>query len=129
MKTHEAQEIICRAVRRRGYVDGWTPEQFAARQIAKAAEELAAADATMGIRDAFDINHDWRRLLLLAGSTARDAFDDMDAWNDVWLDTKTLTDELADVVVVLLCAGEALGVDLIAAAVAKAEADIERGVR
>jgi len=116
MKTYEAQELVYRAVKMRGYVDGWQPEQFAARQVAKAAEELGeAAYAVKRIGEDREYTK-WKVAQRLAGMVARQAFDNGPIWDDV-------------VMVVLLCAGEALEIDLIAAAAQKAEADIARGVR
>ena len=114
----------------RGYRDGWTAEQFAARQVCKMVEELDELDACFG-----SYGHGWRYDLEISAQNARDKFDS-DVWDDVEIwQVKKAQQELADLQVVIFNRAAALGeiagepFDVVHAAVAKSAADVERGVR
>lgn len=124
-----SQRRIYEAVKARGYRDGWTPQEFFARNIAKAVEEIAEAAEAIGNDEA-----DWLMLLHYVAKEAREWFDGNQVDEFVWVE-EWAADELADVYVTLCCAAEALGeltgrdIDLADLALAKAERDVERGVR
>lgn len=120
-----AQQTIAANVAARGYQDGWTTEQFVARQIAKAQEELSKAVAHIALPD----SEWWTESIEEAGLQARYAFDDKNEWRAVEIDRGAIRSELADLVVVLFTAADALGFDLAQAAVDKSAADVARGVR
>jgi len=143
MDTTEAQRIVSDATKARGYWDGLAPEQIAARQVAKLAEELDEYSQYIAMPWEFE-----SRLISLGGE-ARRIFDDPKRWYDCefadeyYFPAGTTAAELAmrrraelaDLMVVLLnmaqAEQEATGVpfDIIQAACEKATADIERGVR
>ena len=119
-----AQEIVAANVAARGYRDGWTAEQFLARQLCKFQEELGEAvghvtlnfvgwslppEAGRQSRQLFDLGYPWRKVEI----------DDLDA----------LRSELADMLVVLFAAAAALDFDVVQAAIDKSSADVARGVR
>lgn len=118
-----AQEIVAGNVAARGYLNGWTAEQLAARQIAKLTEELAE------LAGAIDADMPWIAFLEHAGRRARLAFDDASAWDDVTLVHNVAEDELPDVVVPLLVLANLLDMDAGQAAIDKSAADVARGVR
>lgn len=121
------QYDVFAAVRQRGYLNNWTPEQLAARQIAKLAEELAElADAVGGLNH---MDGDWLTALRTAGALARRAFDDHERWQTVICDPLVVDAELPDVMVPALVLAQIVGLDLMNAARAKAIADRARGVR
>ena len=128
------QRRVFAAVQARGYTDGWTEAQFVARQVSKLVEELAevahevpAVGATILIK------------LADVAEMAREEFDEKDAWTPpvwpafaerLWPDRRAaIASELADLQVVLFAAAERMGVDIVALAVEKAEADVKRGVQ
>lgn len=117
-----AQQTIAANVAARGYRDGWTAEQFVARQLCKLTEELAEAVYHT------DCTHTWTRDLWFAGANARKAFDGP-YWDRVGTIGPAIQFELADMLVVLLTAAEALEFDVIQAAIDKSAADVSRGVR
>lgn len=121
------QQQVYQAVKARGYVDGWTPEQFAARQVPKLAEELAELSET--VQRAYSLDFILR--LRLLGEDARTNFDHVRGWHSLTpvIDRARACAELADIVVVALCMAEALGVDVLSAALDKARADVGRGKR
>jgi NTP pyrophosphatase (non-canonical NTP hydrolase) len=124
-----AQEIVAANVAARGYRDGWTAEQFVARQLAKLTEELGEAlDQIGGIDKWADMN--WLTAGYDAGLAARQLFDDKRGWGGVYLDNAdALRAELADMQVVLFAAAQTLEFDIAQAAIDKSGADVERGVR
>ena len=72
----------------------------------------------------------WQETLLQASGSARLEFDRLDRWIDYRIfDETELKRELADLQVVLLSMSEVLGFDLLATALDKAQADVDRGVR
>lgn len=130
MQTYDAQNLVAQAVEARGYRDGWTPEQFAARQVAKLVEETAELSQAFGH---LTRNQEWMPYspaLIKLGETMRAAFDCKDVWDrTTLLRPENARKELADVVVVCLTLADALGFDVVEAAYEKATKDISRGVR
>lgn len=125
-----AQEIVAANVATRGYANGWTDIQFAARQIAKAVEELAEAANHITGPAHFHATHYWLNDLKDAGIAARIQFDQPLHWRDIGIDNiEKLQRELADVQVVLFAAAQALDFDVAQAAIEKSSADVARGVR
>jgi NTP pyrophosphatase (non-canonical NTP hydrolase) len=124
-----AQEIVAANVAARGYRDGWTAEQFVARQLAKMTEELGESlDQIGGLSRLPDL--DWLTAGYNVGMTARQLFDHKQIWGSVYLEnTDLLRSELADMLVVLFAAAAALDFDVIQAAIDKSGADVARGVR
>jgi len=120
----QLQAIVYAAVEARGYTDGWTPQQFAARQAAKLQEEVSeyADFCHLPARLATDIT--------VAGQHARTVFDIERQWaTSGCFDREAACKELADIVVVALCAAEVLHFDVLEAALNKATGDIVRGKR
>ena len=118
-----AQTIVAANVAARGYRDGWTAEQFVARQLAKLTEELA--EAVSGTR----VFGGWTNCLIYAGSLARQRFDEPFYWRNVKEISEDIRSELADMQVVLFAAAAALEFDVVQAAIDKSGADVARGVR
>jgi len=113
----------------RGYRDGWDFEQFVARQLAKLTEELGESLDQIGGLEWWD-DLQWLTPGSDAGLKARRVFDDKAAWESVYLkDLDKLRAELADMQVVIFAAAEALGLDVVQAAIDKSAADVVRGVR
>jgi len=121
------QTLIAEAIAARGYADLWTPDQFLARQICKSTEELAELAASVGGLNFIDAT--WKYVLQRAGAYARNAFDDRTLWDNAQVDHDALAGELVDVLIPLLVAAEAMGIDALQMAVEKAQTDIARGVR
>lgn len=123
-----AQEIVSANVAARGYRDGWTAEQFVARQLCKMTEELDEAVKHLRKNDRQVFSFAWE--LAVAGPMARRKFDDREAWDTVTLhDPDALRSELADMQVVLFAAASALEFDVVQAAIDKSSQDVARGVR
>jgi len=126
-----AQQQVARAVAQRGYRDGWTAEQFAARQVCKLAEELAELGAHFRGNHQYTVEVQLEQL----GIDAKLAFDEGNWTNAEVRNPRAALEELADVMVVVFCLAEALGemlnerVDVVALAMAKANTDMVRGVR
>ena len=121
-----AQEIVAANVAARGYRDGWTAEQFVARQLAKMTEELGDAGKTIYGTDCAW----WLGQLGVAGGRGRAMFDSPHAWESILIsDPDALRSELADMLVVLFTAAQALDFDVVQAAIDKSSADVARGVR
>lgn len=125
------QETIYNAIKARGYTDGYDADALAGRQVVKATEELAELfghiyplRCTNGQQDDFN---ELRDVMEAAKRTARLLFDGR-MQTGVW-NRAAFAVELADVVIPLMVAAQALGIDLVAAAVEKATADVKRGVR
>lgn len=125
-----AQEIVAANVAARGYRDGWTAEQFVARQLAKLTEELGEAARLVTPASYEHRNLDaWLEALQDAGIAARFAFDDKSAWTGLIHISRLAPAELADMLVVLFAAAEALDFDIVQAAIDKSSTDVARGVR
>ena len=126
-----AQEMIAANVAARGYRDGWTAEQFVARQLCKLTEELneAAKESIVGLPLSRNVLW-WLDKLDDAGRRARIAFDTQEDWSGAELvDSDILRSELADMQVVLFAAAAALDFDIVQTAIDKSAVDVPRGVR
>ena len=127
----KAQDRVARAVEARGYRDGWSDEQYAARQVAKLGEELSELVGCIAAYDCdgerVQYNYEW--LLEEAGRAARERFDSPEWLGAAILNAHGAATELADIVVVAFTLADVLGVDVVQAAITKAEADVNRGVR
>jgi NTP pyrophosphatase (non-canonical NTP hydrolase) len=124
--TAALQRTIYNNVAARGYTDGFTNEQFAARQVAKGAEELGEfAECFTGLPRYV------RADVTLCGNTCRENFKMPQLWKDARLsvDPAEARKELADMLVSTLSACESLGFDGLAAALEKSAGDVARGVR
>lgn len=126
------QARVLNAVTRRGYRDGWNDVQFAARQVAKALEELAELGAL------FDLPHGFvwgfQECLQEAGCFARSIFDQHERWLGVEMDlddidTEALARELADVIIPILNLASVFNIDVLEVVDTKARQDVGRGVR
>ena len=121
-----AQTMAAANVAARGYRDGWTAEQFVARQLCKLTEELAEG-AFNALLDPYS---EWLSALRDAGLLARKAFDRRGIWDGASIgDADALRAELTDMMVVLLAAADALGFYILPAAIEKSSQDVARGVR
>lgn len=124
-----AQEIVAANVAARGYRDGWAAEQFVARQLCKLTEELGESLDQIGGLDAW-ADTQWLTAGYDAGLAARGFFDDESGWGGVYLENPAaIRSELADMLVVILAAAQALDFDVVQAAIDKSAADVARGVR
>jgi len=144
-----AQERVAELTRERGYREGWTAEQFVARQVVKLVEELGELAGCIGGWPpwqwrAFD--HLWTELPLNAFD-ARRIFDNVEKWREMAPqveDLERLKGEACDLLVVLFNLADAIGelqatdadapaskkgFDLVEEAVKKTAGDVERGVR
>ena len=126
-----AQQRVYFETAARGYRDGWTPEQFVARQIAKLAEELAEASWYLD----GDIDGELMNAIRVAGRLARQAFDNQSLWKGDIEIADGIETELADCQVVLYNVAEGLteitgkAFDISGEAIRKAKSDKKRGVR
>lgn len=125
------QEAVFKSVEARGYVKGWTEEQFFGRQVCKLLEELGELSRYARLPGLLSG-------ILALGYRARGVFDDRKAWERLGPGAgyaPEMEEELADLQVVLFCAAEAVGrmrgerFDLVEAAMRKAGKDVERLVR
>lgn len=135
MAEQTAQQRVVGSVCQRGYLDGWTYAQLAARQICKLQEELAELSACVTPSpflegEAFAFN------LQKAGAFARRLFDIRAEWGyEPTADIDALKKEAADMQVVLFCLAASIEgltnqpFDIVAAAVEKSTSDEKRGVR
>lgn len=122
------QMAIVAAVRERGYLDGYTEDQLAARQLVKLLEELCEALQCIHTDDpilaALVAN------AAIYGKSARAVFDIPSLFDGVTVDFGELGAEFCDLVVPLAVLGQVLDVpDMMAAGYRKAQADVARGVR
>lgn len=129
MKTKGLQRAVGTAVAARGYRRGWTAEQFAARQVAKLQEELAELAELVHLPKALPLQ------IEIAGDGARRMFDDAAVWGgDRNWDIGKAKRELSDLLVVALTLANTFDelappYDVLEEALAKATADVGRGVR
>lgn len=127
-----SQARILDAVARRGYLNGYSPEQVEARQVVKAIEELAElAELVSGRFSGHDAEL-WRAMMehvTTAGKLARRVFDEADWHSAQPVILHGADDEAVDLGVVLACYAGLRGFDLMACAADKAAADVVRGVR
>ena len=141
-ESQKPQRQVYNNVAARGYTEGWTDEQFAARQVAKMQEELGelsylfSGEPTIfldsGLQERlFDLIDD-------AGAESGRMFDNHGEWKNAAVsDIERAKKELADIQVVVFCLAEALSkldagaepFDVVATAVEKSGEDVERGVR
>jgi len=138
-----AQQAVAAAVAIRGYREGYTAHQFAARQVAKLAEELLEVAEHMAWPAYPETNTNSNIKAMLgdidtAGTMAKRVFNNPDSWADQpdsAVDPLPMIAELADLQVAIFCLAGALAeitgqpVDIVALARDKATADIDRGVR
>lgn len=127
----ELQALVAKAVADRGYRQGWTDEQYAARQICKAVEELGELILAVIWQHGHN-NPEWYLSLMDAKENAREAFDSFDAgfWSYVDdIDTDEIVAELPDVLIPLFVLAETLDIDLEQAVREKVLGDVSRGVR
>lgn len=100
------QEEVYKCVVDRGYREGYSAEQFAARQLAKAVEEIH--ELSINFNSGLYVT--WKRLLAITAELSKEAFDN-DEWTQ-WQLHPLLYDlawqELADLQVVVFCLAEAL---------------------
>jgi len=129
----QPQEKIYNAVVERGYHEGLSEQEFAAKQVAKLGEkfgELAEFVASRTWNQPWWIYH-----IRNMSRDCRRAFDCITEWSGMTIDVNGIRAELADVAVVVLLMSETIShitgqpFDVIQAAVEKAEKDVERGVR
>lgn len=131
------QSAIFRNISQRGYLDGWTLEQVIMRQAVKLIEEACelflAYPFPTGNPKFYELAMLCHKLKVLAG----EIFDDRAQWqfgNHLEITGKQEA-EMADCAVVLSTMAQAIQekqrqpFSLMAAAVAKSAADVERGVR
>ena len=138
----ELQSLVAQMVAERGYREGWTDEQYAARQICKVVEELD--ELTRAIRWArASANHgggamigEWAQRLSDAAFQASCDFDsdpnakEREGWDKiVGVDLSVIAAELPDVIIPLLVLAETLGIDLEQRIREKVLGDVARGVR
>ncbi len=128
MDTTEAQAAVYAAVEARGYVDGWLPKEFAARQVAKLAEELGELCGQLRLPHcplAFGLFSEIEG----AGIAGRMYFDG-DNWESAhFVDDEAARHELTDCAVVILAAAAAMGFDVVANAVRISQENVARGKR
>jgi hypothetical protein len=133
----DIQSTVHAATAARGYTDGYTSTQFAARQAIKMIEEVEELTRTITLHSPDDQRRisTMRIFLHDAATHARAIFDARTLWqrhlpdDRIAIDTDAAAAEIADIIIVALNLAEALGVDAMAMVQQKAHADIERGVR
>ena len=124
------QQDVAQYVKDRGYHDGLDSDQLACRHVAKLAEELGEIAIEVDYRTFADGHLHWGEYVNRARWEARSEFDDLDAWRRYRIiDREQMKAELADLQVVILSMAEVMGFDVLATALEKAQADVERGVR
>lgn len=133
------QRQILSAVARRGYVNGWQPEEFIARQAVKLLEEACELFLAFSWPTSAKFNQ-LRESVVTLKAYASWTFDEESLWRggdvaDQIINMPAVLSECADCMVVLAniaemqreMTGEAFA--LLPKAAAKATGDIERGVR
>ena len=136
-----AQKQVYENVAARGYMEGYSDQELAARQIAKLAEELGEAAAhffglpDIGIKATIPTVGE---LISFVGDICGYVFDRTDQWKGCGVlpsEIENLKSELADIQVVLFCLSQSVArmtgepFDVVQAALDKGKGDIERGVR
>ena len=123
-----AQVAIVEAVAQRGYLDGYTDDQLAARQLVKMLEELCEA---LQAANADDVDlHLLIQQAASLGKWARVVFDVPSLFADVTVNFGELGAEFCDLVVPLAVLADVLDIpDMVQAGYRKALADVGRGVR
>lgn len=126
------QARIVDAVARRGYLNGYTPGQIAARQVVKLTEELGELiDCVRPRLSGYDAEL-WAAVtehVITAGRLARLLFDGGDWQNAEPTILYGANNEASDMAVVLSVFAGLQGFDLMQAATDKATSDVARGVR
>lgn len=129
------QSEVYNSVVDRGYREGYSAEQFIARQVAKLQEEL------WGLAQRIDLPIQVYRTIELAGKTSKEWFDKGKfSLDDTSCAVWGLQQELADIQVVVFCLAEELSkmqsaqggvkrVDITKLALDKARKDVQRGIR
>lgn len=122
-----AQLDITAFVSQRDYLDGYTAHEVLARQLVKQLEELCEALQSVNADDV-DL-HLFIQHAASLGKWARAIFDVPTLFDGVIVDEVLLSEELPDLVVPLAVLAQTMHIDMMTAAVAKAEGDVQRGVR
>ena len=125
------QQDVAELVAQRGDREGWTPEQFIARQVAKLAEEVGE------LAQHVDLPGRLGPLIASTGTIARWTFDRDEMWceHGTLCTSHALMAELADVQVVVFCLAEELArltgedYDVVERALVNVAADTMRGKR
>lgn len=127
------QQQIVDNVRSRGYRDGWSRAEFAGRQVAKLAEELAELAWECSILDDTQRGCCFQATLQSLGDRAKGMFDRWPEKGTVAIHPARIgavLEELADLQVIVCSLADALGEkDIVGRAVEKSKGDVERGVR
>lgn len=125
------QQGIADSVRLRGYRSNYTDEEFAARNVLKAIEEVYELARTVGFAGGQESDYaEVGRRLSEAAMIAGELFDRRSGGKGAYIvDRAAYLKEAADVVVVMANCGDAVGADVFEAARAKALADVKRGIR
>jgi len=121
------QEVVVQNVIARGYKEGWTNEEWAARQGAKLLEEACErwACTKHDNPSLYVLDKKVREMRVLAGGL----FDQTECWVGTGVISEIAREEDADCLVVLFCSAEAQGFDLVEEAVTKSQKDVKRGKR
>jgi NTP pyrophosphatase (non-canonical NTP hydrolase) len=125
------QQDVAELVAQRGDREGWTPEQFIARQVAKLAEEVGE------LAQYVDLPGGLGPLIASTGTIARWTFDQDQTWQDGGTSCAphALMAELAGVQVIVFCLAEELArltgedYDVVERALVNVAADTKRGKR
>jgi NTP pyrophosphatase (non-canonical NTP hydrolase) len=131
------QETVYANIVARGYAEGWTDEQFAARQLAKLTEEVGELGDWIAQDTWEEMSPGLKRAhtLYWARHFAKQEFDSGNWKNARVTNIEQSKVELADIQVVVFCLAQVLAqlsgepFDVIAAAVEKSGKDVKRGVR
>ena len=134
MKT--PQEQVAENTAARGYRDGWTAEQFAARQVCKITDGLGNLTANIWSTSEYDNVAFWERLINIASVDALSHLNDKTRWSSASVSVFNSTKRtLAYIQIAIFNLAAALAeitgepFDVVQAAVDKSAADIERGKR
>ena len=140
-ESRKPQRRVYNNVAERGYTEGWTDEQFAARQLFKMLEEIGElAQSFYGLPGIAypPAEHNVPAVLYNIAMVFKSAFDRPDVWGNANIpeeECRRAKQELSDIQVVVFCLAQALErlsgepFDVVAAAVVKSREDVERGVR
>lgn len=129
------QRVFENVANKRGYLKGFTHEQYLVRNIAKLVEELA--EFASYVKQRRHGHSAWKLNLFEAAKFAREQFDRPDEWESasVFGSPKELEQEMADMQVVLFNLAQAYSIlfardfNIVEAAEAKSREDIARGRR
>jgi hypothetical protein len=122
------QQDVAELVAQRGYREGWTPEQFIARQVCKLAEEVGELAVCV------DLPGQLGPITVSTGHLARWTFDQTDLWKGrMPCLLRQLMSEPAGIQVVVFCLAEELArltgedFDVVERALVNVAADTMRG--